>query len=238
LLTALFPDAAIARIDRDSISHKGELHAALSRINSGEANILVGTQMLAKGHHFPNVTLVVILNADQGLFSADFRGSERLAQSIVQVAGRAGRGQQAGEVLIQTEYPDHPLLQRLLSGGYDAFADAALEEREHAHWPPSSRLALLRAEADTTQRALQFLQAAKRVIQRTSPAADRKIQIFGPAPAPMTRRAGVHRAQLLLRATQAATLQRILSSSVIELEALPEAKKVRWSVDVDPIELF
>jgi len=238
VLMALFPDAKIARIDRDSISHKGELHAALSRINSGEANILVGTQMLAKGHHFPNVTLVVILNADQGLFSADFRGSERLAQSIVQVAGRAGRGQQAGEVLIQTEYPDHPLLQRLLSGGYDAFAEAALEERDSAHWPPSSRLALLRAEGETTQRALQFLQAARRVLQRTAPGPDRKIQIFGPAPAPMTRRAGVHRAQLLLRATQAATLQRILSSSMTELEALPEARKIRWSVDVDPIELF
>src|SRR5205814_9093983 len=139
----------------------GELHTALNRIHSGEANILVGTQMLAKGHHFPNVTLVVILNADQGLFSADFRGSERLAQSIVQVAGRAGRGDRIGEVLIQTEYPDHPLLQRLLSGGYDAFAETALIERENAHWPPYSRLVLLRAETDTTQRALQFLQAAK-----------------------------------------------------------------------------
>jgi len=237
-LQALFPDGSIARIDRDSISHKGELHAALDRINSGEANILVGTQMLAKGHHFPNVTLAVILNADQGLFSADFRGSEKLAQSIVQVAGRAGRGDRAGEVLIQTEYPDHPLLQRLLAGGYDAFADAALSERETALWPPFTRLVLIRAETDTTQRAIEILQAARRILHKTSQTASRKLQLFGPAPAPMTRRAGVHRAQLLLRATHAAALQRVLSQAVTQIELLPDAKRVRWSIDVDPIELF
>jgi primosomal protein N' (replication factor Y) len=237
-LQILFPDAPVARIDRDSISHKGELHAVLERVNSGEAKILIGTQMLAKGHHFPNVTLAAILNADQGLFSADFRGSEKLAQSILQVAGRAGRGDRAGEVLIQTEYPDHPLLQRLLSGGYDAFVDAALHEREAAQWPPYSRLVLLRAEAKTTQGALQFLYAAKALLNKTSHNTAVKSQVFGPAPAPMMRRAGVHRAQLLLRATQAAALQRLLDGVVAQLEVIPEAKHVRWSVDVDPVELF
>ncbi len=237
-LNALFPDASVARIDRDSISHKGELSTALNRINTGEANILVGTQMLAKGHHFPNVTLAVILNADQGLFSADFRGSERLAQSILQVAGRAGRGDRAGEVLIQTEYPDHPLLQCLLHGGYDRFVDAALAEREKAQWPPFARLVLLRAEADTTQRALQFLYVAKRLLLNISRNGNHKVQLFGPASAPMTRRAGVHRAQLLLRASQAATLQKTLLSVVPQLEHVPEARRVRWSVDVDPLELF
>lgn len=238
VLNLLFPDASVARIDRDSISRKGELDAALDRINTGAANILVGTQMLAKGHHFPNVTLAVILNADQGLFSADFRGSEKLAQSILQVAGRAGRGDRAGEVLIQTEYPDHPLLQRLLSGGYDDFADAAMAERETAHWPPFARLILLRAESESTQRAMQFLQATKQVMLKLSRTNNYKLQLFGPAPAPMTRRAGVHRAQLLLRATQASTLQKMLSSAIPRLEELPEAKRVRWSVDVDPVELF
>jgi primosomal protein N' (replication factor Y) len=238
VLNALFPDASVARIDRDSISRKGDLHAALDRINSGTANILIGTQMLAKGHHFPNVTLAVILNADQGLFSADFRGSEKLAQSILQVAGRAGRGDRAGEVLIQTEYPDHPLLQRLLHGGYDEFADAALVERQDAHWPPFARLVLLRAESDTTQRALHFLQAAKHVMLKASRSSSQKFQLFGPAPAPMTRRAGVHRAQLLLRAAQAQTLQKMLSSAIPQLEQLPETKRIRWSLDVDPVELF
>ena len=237
-LQLLFPDAPVARIDRDSISHKGELHAMLERVNSGAAKILIGTQMLAKGHHFPNVTLAVILNADQGLFSADFRGSERLAQSILQVSGRAGRGDRAGEVLIQTEYPDHPLLQRLLSGGYDEFVDAALSEREVAHWPPYSRLVLLRAEADTTHRAMQFLYTAKELLNKAARHAAVKSQLFGPAPAPMTRRAGVNRAQLLLRATQAAALQRLLGAVVSQLEVIPEAKRVRWSVDVDPVELF
>ena len=238
ILQVLFPGATVARIDRDSISHKGELHAALDRINSGEANILVGTQMLAKGHHFPNVTLAVILNADQGLFSADFRGSEKLAQSILQVAGRAGRGDRAGEVLIQTEYPDHPLLQRLLSGGYTEFADAALLERQAADWPPFSRLMLLRAEARTTELALKFLYAAKALLNQVARQSSVKSQLFGPAPAPMTRRAGVHRAQLLLRATHAASLQKLLAPVVAQLETIPEAKRVRWSVDVDPVELF
>lgn len=237
-LQTLFPAASVARIDRDAISHKGALHATLQRVNSGEANILVGTQMLAKGHHFPNVTLAVILNADQGLFSADFRGNERLAQSIIQVAGRAGRADRSGEVLIQTEYPDHPLLQSLLHGGYDEFANAAIEERNKAQWPPFSRLVLLRAEADNTQHALAFLHAARQLLLKASRTGAHKIQVFGPAPAPMVRRAGVHRAQLLLRATQAVALQRILSSTVIQMESLPEARKVRWSVDVDPLELF
>lgn len=240
VLGTLYPDAPVARIDRDSVSRKGELDATLKRVHNGEVRLLIGTQMLSKGHHFPNVTLAVILNADQGLFSADFRGSERLAQSILQVAGRAGRGDRAGEVLIQTEYPDHPLLQRLLSGGYDAFAAAALQERAQAHWPPFARLALLRAEAVEPRAALRFLQAAKQLAAaqlRTAKTGSRP-HVLGPAPAPMMRRAGLHRAQLLLHAASAAPLQQLLAKLVPQLEALPEVKRVRWSVDVDPVELF
>lgn len=234
-LEAVFPNVPLARIDRDSMRRKGELEATLAQVDRNEIRILVGTQMLTKGHHFPNVTLVVVLNADQGLFSTDFRASERLAQTIVQVAGRAGRAEQPGEVLIQTEYPDHPLLSLLLRGGYDAFAAGALTERQQAQWPPYSRLALLRAEASHPAEPLKFLQAALAAARRH---AVKGVQLLGPAPAPMERRAGRHRAQLLLHAPTHAPLQRLLSSWILELESLPEGRKVRWSIDVDPAELF
>lgn len=230
----LFPDAPLARIDRDSIRRKGELEAALARVDSNEVRILVGTQMLTKGHHFPNVTLVVVLNADQGLFSVDFRASERLAQTIVQVAGRAGRAERAGEVLIQTEYPDHPLLTLLLQGGYEAFATGALTEREQSSWPPFARIALLRAEATQAAAPMKFLHAAAALAKDRSV---RGVRILGPATAPMERRAGRYRAQLLLHATTHTPLQRLMSEWIPALEVLPEARQVRWSIDVDPVEL-
>ncbi len=146
-LARLFPDAPLARLDRDTASARGAVVGVLDRVHSGEARILIGTQMLTKGHHFPEVSLVVILDADQGLFASDFRATERLAQTITQVAGRAGRGRLAGEVLIQTQFPEHPLLNRLIKDGYEGFALSALEERREAGWPPYSRLAMLRAEA-------------------------------------------------------------------------------------------
>ena len=240
-LQQIYPDAPLARLDRDSTSRKGELDATLARVLSGEVKILVGTQMLSKGHHFPDVTLVVILDADQGLFSTDFRASEKLAQSILQVSGRAGRGDRPGEVLIQTEYPDHPLLQRLLSDGYEGFAAAALAEREQAHWPPFTRIALLRAEATDLTAAMRFLQTAQRIAHDLSDRhgkARAAVKILGPAPAPMIRRAGLHRAQLLLHAVTPGPLQTLLANLLPRLEELPETKRVRWSVDVDPIELF
>ena len=231
----LFPDAPIARIDRDSIRRKGDLEAALDRIHGGQARILVGTQMLTKGHHFPNVTLAVVLNADQGLFGADFRAAERLAQNIVQVAGRAGRAERAGEVLIQTEYPEHPLLVSLLNHGYSAFAEQALLEREQAHWPPFARLALLRAEAATMETAMSFLGSTRELARDAKAAA---VRILGPVAAPMPRRAGRYRAQLLLHAPSHTPLQNLLMRLLPQAESLSQAKKVRWSVDVDPLELF
>lgn len=230
-----FPAASLARLDRDSIRRKGDLEAVFSRINRKEIDILIGTQMLTKGHDFPNVTLVVVLNADQGLFSTDFRASERLAQTIVQVAGRAGRADRPGEVLIQTEYPDHPLLTLLLQGGYDAFAAGAIAEREQCQWPPFARLALLRAEATGLALPMSFLKSA---LELGHQQALRGVRLLGPAPATMERRAGRHRAQLLVQADSHAPLQRFLQSWIPALEALPAAKRVRWSIDVDPVELL
>ena len=231
----IFPDSPLARIDRDSMRRKGELEATLARVHRNEIRILVGTQMLTKGHHFPNVTLVVVLNADQGLFSTDFRASERLAQMIIQVAGRAGRATQPGEVMIQTEYPGHKLLTLLLEGGYEAFAQGALQEREASGWPPFTRIALLRAEAAEPAAATRFLESA---LSAAPDGALRGIRFFGPAPAPMERRAGRYRAQLLLHAATHGPLQRLLSLWIPAVEALPEARRVRWSIDVDPAELF
>jgi primosomal protein N' (replication factor Y) len=197
--------------------------------------LLVGTQMLTKGHHFPDVSLVVVLNADQGLFGTDFRAGERLAQTIVQVAGRAGRAERPGEVLIQTEYPEHPLLTQLIAGGYDAFAHAALEERKAARWPPFARIAVLRAEAARREVPLEFLERARELAEAL---AARDVEVLGPATAPMERRAGLYRAQLLLHAPTHSPLQRLLARWLPAVEELPEARKVRWSIDVDPLELF
>jgi primosomal protein N' (replication factor Y) len=196
--------------------------------------VLVGTQMLTKGHDFPDVSLVVVLNADQGLFGTDFRASERLAQTIVQVAGRAGRAERPGEVLIQTEYPEHPLLRQLVEGGYDAFATAALAERKAARWPPFARLAILRAEATRRELPQRFLELAL----GSAPAYGNDVELLGPAWAPMERRAGHYRAQLLVHAAAHGPLQRLLADWLPAIDALPEARKVRWSIDVDPLELF
>jgi primosomal protein N' (replication factor Y) len=230
----LFPDAPLARIDRDAVRRRGELEATLARVDSREVRILVGTQMLTKGHDFPNVTLVVVLNADQGLFSADFRAGERLAQTIVQVAGRAGRAERPGEVLIQTEYPEHALLKLLLEGGYEAFAAGALQEREQSEWPPFARIALLRAEAATALAPMKFLRAALAAARHETL---RGVQLLGPAPAPMERRAGRFRAQVLLHAATHSPLQKFMSTWLPALETLPEARRVRWSIDVDALDL-
>jgi len=233
-LSRLFPDEPVVRIDRDSVQRRGALEESLAAVRSGAARILVGTQMLTKGHDFPNVTLVGILNADQGLFGTDLRASERLAQTVLQVAGRAGRADKPGEVLLQSQYPDHPLLQRLLTSGYREFADAALTEREEAAWPPFTYLALLRAEASAMEAPLNFLRAARAKAEQFA----MPVTLLGPAPAPMQKRAGRFRAQLLLQAKGRGPLQSLLRPWVEQLAELPAAKKVRWAIDVDPGELF
>jgi primosomal protein N' (replication factor Y) len=234
-LNTLFPDFGVVRIDRDSTRRKGAMDALLREVHSGEGRILIGTQMLAKGHHFPNVTLVGILDADQGLFSVDFRAGERMAQLIVQVAGRAGRADKPGTVLIQTHVPDHPLLRLLVEEDYAHFARAALKEREEALMPPFSHLALLRAEAVDKQAPLAFLEEARQLAERLP---HEGVWLLGPVPAPMERRAGRNRAQLLLQADSRQTLHRLLHAWASQLEGAKGGRKVRWSLDVDPAELF
>jgi primosomal protein N' (replication factor Y) len=230
-----FPDVERVRIDRDTTRRKGELNRLLQQARCGEGRLLLGTQMLAKGHHFPNVTLVGILDADHGLFSTDFRASERMAQLIVQVAGRAGRHQRPGEVIIQTCHPDHPLLQLLIHQGYPAFARAALAERKAAHMPPATAMVLLRAEATAADTAMAFLDTVAALISATG---NRAVEVWGPVPATMERRAGRYRAQLVLQSEQRGELQRLLSSLVRQLETTREARRVRWSVDVDPADTY
>jgi primosomal protein N' (replication factor Y) len=234
-LKQLFPDTGVVRIDRDSTRRKGAMDALLAEVHSGEGRILIGTQMLAKGHHFPNVTLVGILDADQGLFSADFRAGERMAQLIVQVAGRAGRADKPGTVLIQTHVPDHPLLRLLVEKDYAHFARAALKEREEAQLPPFAHLTLLRAEAVDRQAPLVFLEEARQLAEQLP---HEGVWLLGPVPAPMERRAGRNRAQLLLQADSRAALHRLLAAWAPQLEGLKAGRRVRWSLDVDPGELF
>ena len=229
-----FPGIPIVRLDRDVVRRRGDLESLVRRMSSGEARILVGTQMVTKGHDFPNVTLVVVLNADQGLFSTDFRAAERLAQTIVQVAGRAGRGARPGEVLIQTEFPQHPLLVSLLERGYDGFAEAALAERLQASWPPFSRLAALRASGKTHDAALGFLSEAR----AAAGAPPRGLKLLGPVPAAMAKRAGRYHAQLLIESRERPPLHQFLHGWLPRIEAQRSAQRVRWALDVDPLELF
>jgi primosomal protein N' (replication factor Y) len=233
-LARFFPNAPLARLDRDSALGRGSIQTVLDRVHSGEARILVGTQMLTKGHHFPDVTLVVILDADQGLFASDFRATERLAQTITQVAGRAGREARAGEVMIQTEFPEHPLLNRLINEGYESFALSALEERREAGWPPFSRLALLRAEAKDSAALDSFLRAAAAAGQDLS---DGAVKILGPAAALIARRADHFRAHLLIETAVRSVLQRFLCGWLPRIEDLQHPTGLRWSIDVDPLEV-
>ncbi|MDR2214438.1 MAG: primosomal protein N' [Nevskiaceae bacterium] len=238
-LAERFPGVAIERFDRDVLRAAGSLEAAIERVKSGDARILVGTQMLTKGHHFPDVTLVGVLNADQSLFSTDFRAGERLAQTLVQVAGRAGRADRPGEVLIQSQYPDHPLLQVLLNEGYAAFAARALPEREDAQWPPFGRLALVRASSTKPEGALEFLRAAAAMATDNGSAAlPRFVHLRGPGPAAMLRRAGRYHAQLLIESAHRAPLQTFLEDWLPKVEALRMPSGLRWSLDVDPLEVF
>ncbi|MEJ2382144.1 MAG: primosomal protein N' [Gammaproteobacteria bacterium] len=230
-----FPDSGVVRIDRDSTRRKGSMEAKLDSVRRGEARILVGTQMLAKGHHFPDVTLVALVDTDQGLFSADFRASERMAQLVLQVAGRAGRADKPGEVVIQTHHPHHPLLQLLTGQDYLQVARAALQERQEAGLPPYSNLALLRAEAPDPQAPAAFLEEAAALAAARAPAG---VEWFGPVPAPMERRQGRYRAQLLLQAPRRADLHRLLAPWVAELEQARCGRKVRWSLDVDPLDMM
>jgi primosomal protein N' (replication factor Y) len=231
-LSAALTGVRVARVDRDSTARKGSLGRVFEELRAGRIDVLVGTQMLAKGHDYPALTLVGVLGADNALFSADFRAAERLHAQLVQVAGRAGRADRPGEVLIQTDFPHHPLYAAVASHDYDRFAAAALDERRLAGFPPYGHLALLRAESKKAGEALAFLAQASRLARRIS--AD--VEVFDPVPAALERKAGFERAQLLAKASSRQALQPFLRAWRKALTAR-DARRVRWSLDVDPIEV-
>jgi len=243
-----FPNHTVLRIDRDTTRLKGQMAELTGKAQRGEADILIGTQMLAKGHHFPNVTLVGILDIDQGLFSADYRAPERMAQLIMQVAGRAGRAEKKGQVLIQTHQPEHPLFTYLITQGYDAFAQKTLQERIKANLPPHCYQILIRAEASDGQDAMDFLFSLKAGLELNLQKRDHalgkmqdnkaQIEFWGPVSAPMLRRQGRYRFQLLIQAIQRKGLHSLMAEMMPYIYKSPLARKVRWSLDVDPQEMM
>ncbi len=234
VLRAHLPDdVPVLRVDRDTTRARGAFDDLIEALDQGGPAVLVGTQMLAKGHDLPGLTLAVIANVDEGLFSADFRGPERLAQLIVQVAGRAGRASKPGLVLLQTHHPQHELLTRLLEHGYRGFAERELEQRQALSFPPFAHLALFRAEAQQEAPVREFLLAVK---ERLS--AHGELVLRGPLPAPRPRRAGFLRHQLVVECARRAPLQHALATELWALYELAAARRVRWSVDVDPADLY
>ncbi len=233
ILQQRFPEVPVVRVDRDSTRSRSGREEILEQLDVAGPRILVGTQMLAKGHDLANLTLVVVTGVDQGLYSVDFRASERLGQLIVQVAGRAGRAERPGAVILQTHHPEHPLLHALIDGGYAGLAAGLLDERRSAGLPPFTRFSLLRAEAKTAVDVTNFLEVAV----NNARASDHAVLAHGPLPAPMPRRAGYQRAQVLIESVERSTMQAFLPDWLERLRGLKEARRVRWSIDVDPVEM-
>jgi len=230
-----FPTQNIERLDRDTTRKKGMMAEALKRIHQGEAHILLGTQMIAKGHHLPHVTLVAILDIDQALFSTDFRSIERMGQLITQVAGRTGRAERAGHVILQTSHPEHPLLNQILTQGYLSLAKTLLTERRTMQLPPFSYQALIRAEANQPQTALGFLQSLKKgIVTQEYPS----LSLTGPVPAPMEKRLKKFRAQLLIQSSSRRDLQKLLKQLNESISSQTVPYSLKWSFDVDPIDLY
>lgn len=232
VLAEQFPQARLLRMDKDSVSRKGELERQLTKIRDREVDIILGTQMLTKGHDFPAVTLVGVLNADQGLYAADFRGTEITFQQLLQVAGRAGRHQQ-GAVYVQTGFPDHPLFDRLIQQDFSAFADQVLQERKALGYPPFAHFALLRAESVTTKKGLEFLRWCRGQINASD-----EIRVSDAVPAPMEKRAGRYRAQLLFKAQERKPLHLALTRLLQQINGHKIQHSVRWSLDIDPQDMY
>lgn len=234
-LAERFPTARVLRVDRDAARTRSQWDALLEQIGNGEADILVGTQMMAKGHDFPKLTFVGVLNADSSLFAADFRAPERLFQQLMQVGGRAGRGQLPGEVMVQTQYPDHPLYQCLARHDFQRYAALQLDERKQARFPPFAANALLCATADEVGTALDWLKAARAEALPYAQAFG--VMVFDPVPMRMVRLARRERAQLLVEAPARPALQAFLSAWSERLWALKPPRVLRWHLDVDPAEV-
>ncbi|GAG58795.1 unnamed protein product, partial [marine sediment metagenome] len=238
-LKSEFGDVGLVRIDRDSTQKKGSFHAILDDILSGKSRLFVGTQMIAKGHHFPNLTLTAILDADGGFLSSNLRASERMGQLITQVAGRAGRAQRPGEVIIQTRHPDNRLLMDLIDHNYNAFSKHLLQERREAQLPPFFYLTLLRADAYNIDQTFSFLNKIKKISSDlTSSFRNNELQVMGPVPAPLQKRAGKFRGQLLFQSNNRKRIHLHIDRLIDKIEQLKISSSVRWSLDVDPIDLF
>jgi len=232
-IRALYPTARIERVDRDTTRNKDAFAEVRERVEKLEIDILVGTQMLAKGHDFPRLTLVGVLGADNALYSADFRATERLVALLMQVAGRAGRADLPGTVIVQTDFPDHPVYQALATHDYGRFADELLDERAAAQLPPKSHVALLVAEAHARADVDRFLDDAVdrgRALQRSEP----RVDVFAPLPPAMARRAGFERGQVLVQSTRRSELQAFLPQWREAIAASPSSTRIRWAIDVDP----
>ncbi len=233
-LSRHFPNATIVRVDKDSVHNKKQLKTVLDSVHDGSTNILIGTQMLSKGHHFPDLGLVAIVDIDAALFSADFRATERIGQLITQVAGRAGRGTKLGKVILQTTHPDNKMLNTLIYQGYHQFLELLIHERRTTGLPPYSYQVLFRAETKTPLIASTFLHSVKKLIASRGST----ISCLGPIPAPMEKRQGFYRSQLLLQADTRQALQLQLQNVIPHIEANKLSRNVRWSIDVDPLEMF
>jgi primosomal protein N' (replication factor Y) len=232
-LEALFPKIPILRVDRDTTRNKTAIKDVLSTIHSGESCILIGTQMLAKGHHFPNVTLVAILDADGGLFSPDFRAPERMGQLITQVAGRSGRGEKQGSVILQSNYCDHPFISSLVFQDYQNFIDEITKERQLSGLPPFSHMALVRAESISNENAINFLEYCRKQAENILPP-NKIITYLGPLPAPMEKRNGRFRYIFSIYCKDRKQIQKLLKKLCERVDVTPLAKRIRWSIDVDP----
>ena len=234
-LSSLFKDTPVLRIDRDSTQGKTAMAKLTQKIHEHDQAILIGTQMLAKGHHFPNVTLVIIMDADAGLFSSDFRGMERTAQLITQVAGRAGRAKKPGHVLLQTYHPDHAAIECLCDAGYEHFAIEGLAERKSLSLPPFYHQVIVRAESANEQEAMQFLHAMKNDL---APSLPNDVYWVGPYAAIIVRKAGQHRALISLKSAQRAPLHQATQVITHWLEQATKQHKMRFAIDVDPLETY
>ncbi len=227
-LAKMFPGVKQIRIDSDSVRGKDKLQRSLDDINAQKYQLLIGTQILSKGHHFPHVTLVVVLDCDGALFSADFRASEKLAQLVTQLAGRAGRASKPGEMWLQTHNPGHPLLQDLVHNGYAHFARQALDERKLSWMPPFQSQAVIRSEATNGELAWEFLEQVRTLLQ------SEVVRLNGPLPCLIEKRQGRYRFMLVLQSAQRKAINDLLRRALPNITSLPTASKVRWSLDVDP----
>ena len=230
----LFPAYSCIRVDRDTTRRKHAIKKMFDQIHEKTAAILIGTQMLAKGHHFPNLTLVAIIDADAGFFSSDFRALERMGQLLIQVSGRAGRGDKKGEVLIQTYQPNHPFLKLLLDHGYNRFAQALLKERQQSKFPPFYYFALIKCEAKIRENAFAFLNEVKFLLKKNS---DSTIEILGPIPAMMEKKAKKYHSQLLLQSSDRNQLHELIRSNIQKFKNSDLINKVKWTMDIDPLEI-